>query len=432
MPPRERELRTRIHELSSQIADQRQVLANLEKELSITQGQLNTILDPFARFPRDISSAVLVLCLPEGGIPKPDITAVPLLFLGVSRSWRKIALSTPALWTGISIPTIVRPKFELLVNLWIARAGNLPLRMSLHGELYALSPVIQSQLEARVRNLELYFPNKPEPEWFQTPDLHAPFPFIETVTIGQEKNPVSSSGWSVSQWYERDAWTCARLLECFPNAIEFVVDKISFRTLPANLHNTSTHDNLKILHLGRFVEGASFRIAGLLRHLNLPSLERLVIGYCQDEADLGHILAFLQRSPSPLRSFSMTFLTRLPLYDLSGLLPHATELDLRCLSDAEEDNLVVSLMNDLSSSDMFWNLSILTLRGRQPSNAWTYQHVLNALYAWHASPRPPMRALQLLWGSESVDMALAPTPDVVGAIRDFAAAGIHVHVGPEG
>ncbi|KAJ7607202.1 hypothetical protein FB45DRAFT_948472 [Roridomyces roridus] len=405
MPPRERELRTRIHELSSQIADQRQVLTNLEKELSITQGQLNTILDPFARFPRDISSAVLVLCLPEGGIPKPDFTAVPLLFLG----------------------------FKLLVNFWIARAGNLPLRMSLHGELYALSPVIQSQLEARVRNLELYFPNKPESEWFQTPDLHAPFPFIETVTIGQENNPVSSSGWSVSQWYERDAWTCTRLLECFPNAVEFVLDKISFRTLPANLHNTSTHDNLKTLHLGRFVEGASFRVAGLLRHVNLPSLERLEIGYCQDEADLGHILAFLQRSPSPLRSFSLTFLTRLPIHDLSGLLPYVTELHLRCLSaDADRDNFIVSLMSALSSSDMFWNLSSLTLRGRQPGNASTYQHVLNALYAWHASPRPPMRALQLLWGSESVDMALAPTPDVAAAIRDFVVAGMNIHVGPEG
>ncbi|KAJ7745203.1 hypothetical protein DFH07DRAFT_702208, partial [Mycena maculata] len=88
----------RIEELSLAIARQREVLKDLENQKSVVQGDLNAILDPMARLPAEISSDIMLCCLPTGTIPYPDPQAAPMIFLNICRSWSNIALSTPALW----------------------------------------------------------------------------------------------------------------------------------------------------------------------------------------------------------------------------------------------------------------------------------------------------------------------------------------------
>jgi hypothetical protein len=52
------ELRTRIEELSSEIALQKRLLTKLEQDKSVAQGQLNAVIDPVAQLPLEISTEI--------------------------------------------------------------------------------------------------------------------------------------------------------------------------------------------------------------------------------------------------------------------------------------------------------------------------------------------------------------------------------------
>ncbi|KAJ7229651.1 hypothetical protein C8J57DRAFT_1583039, partial [Mycena rebaudengoi] len=94
-------LRKRIGELASSIALQRKVPDDLERSRADTQHQLNTLLDPIARLPLEISSDIFLHCLPE--VCRPNARTAPMLFLNVCATWAEIALSTPALWATIHV-----------------------------------------------------------------------------------------------------------------------------------------------------------------------------------------------------------------------------------------------------------------------------------------------------------------------------------------
>ncbi|KAJ7506845.1 hypothetical protein B0H11DRAFT_1659939, partial [Mycena galericulata] len=88
----------RIDKLSSDIARQREILRNLENQKSAAPGELNTILDPMSRLPLEISSDIMLRCLPTTTMADPHPHDAPMVFLNICRSWRNIALATPALW----------------------------------------------------------------------------------------------------------------------------------------------------------------------------------------------------------------------------------------------------------------------------------------------------------------------------------------------
>ncbi|KAJ6525106.1 hypothetical protein DFH09DRAFT_936997, partial [Mycena vulgaris] len=90
------ELELRIDKLSADIIQQKEVLKQLESSKSAAQRQLNAIRDPVARLPLEISSDILIQCLPVR--PGPNTSDAPLLFLNICNAWTDITLSTPALW----------------------------------------------------------------------------------------------------------------------------------------------------------------------------------------------------------------------------------------------------------------------------------------------------------------------------------------------
>jgi hypothetical protein len=94
-----RELQQSIDKFSVDIRYQKKVLRDLEHRKSVTQGQLNAVRDPVQRLPLEISSEILLQCLPSR--PKPGAQDFPMLFLNVCNSWKDIAISTPALWAAI-------------------------------------------------------------------------------------------------------------------------------------------------------------------------------------------------------------------------------------------------------------------------------------------------------------------------------------------
>ncbi|KAJ7854280.1 hypothetical protein B0H14DRAFT_2444071, partial [Mycena olivaceomarginata] len=130
------DLRARIAKLDTEIDLQRELLKRLERDRSLTKRQLNSVLDPFARLPLEISSDIFLRSLPL--FPKPGDPDVPILQLNICNAWTDIALSTPSLWATIHItfqssrfPSPSTQCLKTLVPIWLRRAHNRPLSISL-------------------------------------------------------------------------------------------------------------------------------------------------------------------------------------------------------------------------------------------------------------------------------------------------------------
>ncbi|KAJ6516810.1 hypothetical protein C8R47DRAFT_405371 [Mycena vitilis] len=120
--PTVEELQARITTLSTKIDVQKNVLRSLEKEKSLAQRQLNSVLDPVARLPLEISSEIFLQSLPP--FPKAGAEHVPMLLLNVCHAWTDIALSKPELWAGIQITFPCTPTFKDGVQTCLNRACN--------------------------------------------------------------------------------------------------------------------------------------------------------------------------------------------------------------------------------------------------------------------------------------------------------------------
>ncbi|KAJ7488846.1 hypothetical protein FB451DRAFT_1125082, partial [Mycena latifolia] len=190
-------LHARIEELSLAIARQKAILRDLEKAKSDVQSDLNSILDPMAKLPVEISSDIFMRCLSDDPIPTPDSTAAPLLFLNVCRSWNTIAISTPSLWAGIRLES---PRTELM-KLWLSRARNHPLSISLRGNLDPDVCHLVQQNARQVQTLELFFPSGK-----QLQELTTPLPSLQTLVLGQGQD---EDGYSDS--YSRTANECVEM-----------------------------------------------------------------------------------------------------------------------------------------------------------------------------------------------------------------------------
>ncbi|KAJ7766694.1 hypothetical protein B0H16DRAFT_1522251 [Mycena metata] len=118
-------------------------------------------------FPPEIIAEIFLRCLPcEFTVPDPK--TAPLVLCGICRQYREIALSTPVLWSSLSLhfKRIARSKAYLeLLHKWIARAGNTPLSLSFQdrdtppGGDIDVESLIRTivELSGQWRNIEIQF-----------------------------------------------------------------------------------------------------------------------------------------------------------------------------------------------------------------------------------------------------------------------------------
>ncbi|KAJ7649866.1 hypothetical protein FB45DRAFT_1075623 [Roridomyces roridus] len=109
--------------------------AQLEREKSLVQPQLNDLRDPMGRLPLEISSEIFLRCLPQYEATTTGMHLIHTLFLRICHTWADIALSTPALWTEIHLefPQANGPRH--IVDGWLQRAQARPLRVYLVGKI---------------------------------------------------------------------------------------------------------------------------------------------------------------------------------------------------------------------------------------------------------------------------------------------------------
>jgi hypothetical protein len=126
------ELHEHILKLSTKINLKQEIVRKLERDKSLLQQQLNTILDPVARLPLKISSEIFLQSLPA--VAELRGSHAPMLLLNICNTWTNIALSTLALWMAINIIFPCAKGFHKVLPNCLQRAGIHPLLISLRGQ----------------------------------------------------------------------------------------------------------------------------------------------------------------------------------------------------------------------------------------------------------------------------------------------------------
>ncbi|KAJ7794821.1 hypothetical protein B0H14DRAFT_2922028, partial [Mycena olivaceomarginata] len=184
----------RINRLSTEIAVQEEVLKKLEQEKSLAQRQLNGVLDPLARLPVEISLDIFRYCLPPvpWRTPMESDTAhgSPLQLLNICNTWTDIALSDSSLWASIQIIFPCSEGYRELLKVWLRRAGNHPLSISLCNPReidYATAGVVWGHGK-QLKHLEIYNDGENED---QDSDSGEPIGFDQPIDLFGGKEPES-------------------------------------------------------------------------------------------------------------------------------------------------------------------------------------------------------------------------------------------------
>nr|GAT57132.1 predicted protein [Mycena chlorophos] len=116
-------LRARIAAKELEIALQRQILSESEAslgELNLELFRLSTY--PTLSLPPELLSEIFIHCLPAAGVDSSSTndTQAPLLLTQVCKTWKRVALSTPQLWTALNC------NFDS--ESWADRGSSMPLR----------------------------------------------------------------------------------------------------------------------------------------------------------------------------------------------------------------------------------------------------------------------------------------------------------------
>ncbi|KDQ65177.1 hypothetical protein JAAARDRAFT_53071 [Jaapia argillacea MUCL 33604] len=103
------------------------------------EGVLPTPWPPILTLPNEITAEIFECCLPSDRFITPDSMDAPLLIAQVCGHWRRIALSTPRLWSRICIDDddpIIHDEIPFtkstlpLMRTWLSRSSNCPLKIA--------------------------------------------------------------------------------------------------------------------------------------------------------------------------------------------------------------------------------------------------------------------------------------------------------------
>ncbi|KAJ7853677.1 hypothetical protein B0H14DRAFT_2757994 [Mycena olivaceomarginata] len=358
-------LRARIEEISSEILLQKELLKKLEHDKILVKRELNAVVDPVARLPLELSSEIFLQSLDPLPKPQPRARHAPMLLLNICNAWTTIALSTPAPWSSIRIDFPCGEGLTQLLPIWLQRAHNRPLSISLHGDLRKLDPRVRAivwQHGARLRHLQF----SDDCECEMTSDFAedggdlldlfgsttpGPLPLLETVKIRGSIGEHRFRGPQILQ-----------LLRQASNIVECNFDyKLPLEELPV------AGEKLVLPTLRRLMFGNAFTSPKtypgsspeILRLLTLPALEVLAVPVRgSGEAFRG----FLQRSAAPIQQLVIGTGSKVRssvLHECMLLLPSLASLQIRWTLPHSVDALYPALVD---SPSLLPNLRRLNLR----------------------------------------------------------------------
>ncbi|KAJ7641575.1 hypothetical protein FB45DRAFT_359585 [Roridomyces roridus] len=287
------DLETQIAHISQDIERQKQVLRKLERSKGALQRQLNTIRDPIARLPAEISSEIFLQCLPSD-YPQSGIHHMPITLLNVCTNWTDITLSTTGLWTAIRVVFPCSKGFCDVLEGWFQRARShlLDLRVDVMGASDKDVGALIRRQSGQLNRLELRFENEHDPDHliFHETDLE-PLPFLQNLSIA------SRDGIEVS-------WTpILQILRRSPNLIDLSLQDLHLIDTSSSEDSTEpiVCPNLRRFLFTRnpFDLDSDDQIFQLIR---APGLESLILHDMHFQST--EFVPFLKRSSTMLQELS--------------------------------------------------------------------------------------------------------------------------------
>ncbi|KAJ6523324.1 hypothetical protein B0H19DRAFT_1244232 [Mycena capillaripes] len=397
-------LKARIAKLSADIDLQKEALRQLERNKIAAQRQLNAIRDPLARLPLEITSEIFLRCLPRQRKPHPR--SAPMLLLNVCNVWSDIALSTPALWAAIYLTY----SGDDILKIWLSRARNYPLYLTLRRSLdYDTAPIL-SQLATQLKHLEIH-----EEELNVTPLTDfGPFLHLQMLTIGAvyDDDDVLNQ-FSLAQTLQM-LRLAPNLVQCTFHQVFTQADYAGEPLVLASLSCLKLGDTTDLIDLGSF-DGDD----KILRNLSLPALQTLFLPLTYITAS--DFALFLKRSSPPLQKLVMGTgcdeISSNQLDECLRFVPSLTDLQLFVAEDTSDDFL--SALGDVPSH-LLPNLRSLRI-DQEFLTELSYERVLRVLSA---------RRTQLVYfdlrSTYTATTNEGPSPDVLAGLRQFVEEGMKI------
>ncbi|KAJ7026941.1 hypothetical protein C8F04DRAFT_1238329 [Mycena alexandri] len=396
-----KELEALIDEISANIAAQRERERELLKQLlhskSAAQRQLNSLRDPVARLPLEISSEIFLRCLPDHS-PKPRARTAPMLLLNICQTWTQIALSNSILWTSIALNF---PAAEIL-RLWFERARNETLSVTLRSGLSTAVVDVVMRYATQLKHLGIY----DEENIDFLARAEGIFPCLQTLTIG-------------SAFYDDDlsvgVLDVLAVLRTAPNLLECTFRGLSMYDNTSRwTRRTLVLSNLTCMKFEPNADG-DFSRNDVLAYLELPALQALFC--CFNSVQNNDLLLFLQRSSPPLQKLVIGH-DRFNFVEADQwlrLVPTLVHLEMEA-RDSVVDEFFVALAE--SPSDFIPNLQDLTIQHKLHDPP--YETLLRAL---------SVRRTRLAAFKFTTSYPLSrPSVDVGDALRQLGADGVKIYI----
>ncbi|KAH7912185.1 hypothetical protein BJ138DRAFT_1148952 [Hygrophoropsis aurantiaca] len=126
---------------------------------------------PVHRVPHEILGEIFTQCLPTIPYPTPMSQSSPMVLTNICRRWRAVAVSTPRLWSSItiSVDKALRPSARALYKAWLSRAKYVSLSLRIICEM----DIAQLRGQERSYALEWLYPYVPHCAelWLHGPPL---------------------------------------------------------------------------------------------------------------------------------------------------------------------------------------------------------------------------------------------------------------------
>ncbi|KAJ6504355.1 hypothetical protein DFH09DRAFT_1201440, partial [Mycena vulgaris] len=348
--------RARVSDLTLAISRQKLLLEDMQTQLENLQLQLDSIIYPVLTLPPEITSEIFIHCVPP--VRSRDVVdpgAAPLLLLHVCLAWRQIAVSTPTLWTTLTIEAQgIQPHFVEIVDTWLTRARQCPLSVKIVTPLTKIDDFdgfleTFSRHSGGMRSLEL---NLTVGDFDKMDGHRLAFPLLQTLStrvvtwdgeVGMkvfEHVPMLREVWMhfappsffTLPWHQLTKFTgefftipeCLEALHFMPNIVE-----CCFAAHPQHeLTDLICHTKIESFTLFESSEvGEIARSTDILGFLTLPNLQTLeILDPDPDDFDSHYFQSFLSRSAPPLRKLTIRGEVTIPLAALLAVrgLTHLT------------------------------------------------------------------------------------------------------------
>ncbi|KAK7049143.1 hypothetical protein R3P38DRAFT_3620813 [Favolaschia claudopus] len=437
------ELCATIDELTRKIDAQKQLLRDLEEQRSQARRRLNSLHDPMARLPLEIQSHIFLCVDHTWDRPSTYPDNVPMVFVAVSRLWRLIALSTPRLWSTISMNNLPRRAcYAELCGKWMERAGTLPLSMSLEGSSLRLARsgiqdlVYQYRERLESLTLKLDGTHTDVTGFGALVDVDGPFKALRKLTISSEVDVALGSAEDPG---------LLNMLDDAPNLTHCVMRNFFYEEeedlepedselLPVTLTSLETLE-LGSPHIFAFLSRAG-NSAGILQYLTLPALKNLHLSALDITYDA--FTAFLTRSSPPLESLDLALHSGVwpdaVLEQSLGLIPTLASLKISAGPGTSQQDRFGPFLEVLASSrDILPNLRKLTL-WMSHSASVDYERIIRMLDNRRSCPAP-LECLEIYFapfGAQGHDYStnLPNDGQIRSALEQFVKNGMQIHIGP--